>query len=306
MAARTIATAAFFLLAAERVAFAAPPAVDLTIDDRAKGCPSAEELRAEVGRQIGDDEMGPAPRVDVRIDVEPDGSLAARLGLAEDPTRTQTLRAPARACRDLTSAAAIAVSLVLRAAARAHPLPPPPPPPAPPPPPRLVPPPAPLFRHSLAAGFVLGKGVVPDVAGGALLSYGLRYRRYFGVVIDGSATAAERADGAHDSAVRVTSRALSLAPCGYLALEFGCVFFSAGDIAGTGEHVRQPTTKRFADIELGYRVGVRIPMPEPFRLRVELRNGFLLVRSDLRVDGDTVWRSPPVTLTGAFSLETSF
>jgi hypothetical protein len=345
------ACAQLLVVACVQNARAEAPPVHFSVDPRAKGCPTEAELRREVERQIGDEapslEHGPA--VAVHIEVVEGGGLRARLDVDEAPAsdgaggaaasgrhRSQTLRAPAYACRDLSSAAAIAVSLVFRAAAGARGQPgvePPaatdatrsdvartaePPEPASRPPARPSARPLPAaparssealvskVRHSLFAGALAGKTVGPGLGAGTIVGYAATWHERWSLVAEASATLPRVASGARDAGVVVTSRTLSLAPCAHYGVALGCAFVSAGSLVGSGTQVRVPETQRFVQVEVGLRVGARIPLARPFALRTELRSGIPLVRSRFSIGGDTVWETPVMTVTASVSFETIF
>jgi hypothetical protein len=339
------------------------PPVHFFVDPGAKGCPSEGDFRREVDRQIGDEtppSLEHGPSVDVHIEVVEGGGLRARLDVDEPSSagsatggagasshRRQTLHAPAYACRDLSSAAAIAVSLVFRAAAGARAQTDAEPPGAtdatqpdtarraerPAPESRRAERPAPesrpapkasarprpaapstssdsrlasSVRHSLFAGAIAGKTVAPGLGAGMVVGYAATWRQRWSLAAEASATFPRGASGAHDAGVVVTSRTVSLAPCAHYGVALGCAFVSVGSIVGSGTQVRVPETQRFVQVELGLRVGARIPLARPFALRTELRSGIPLVRSRFLVDGDTVWETPAMTVTGSVSFETTF
>jgi hypothetical protein len=327
------------------------PAVNFSVDPRAKDCPSAIEFRREVDRQIGNENapsLEHGARVDVHIEVVEGGGLRARLDVDEPPSagtgaggaaasghhRSQTLRAPAYACRDLSAAAAIAVSLVLRAVAGARAQPDAGEPNATdatqPGEPRAAEPPMPDSRplpnasarplpaararsghsrsvtHSLFAGALAGKTVVPGAGAGAIVGYSATWRERWGLAAEASALLPRIAIGARGAGVFVTSRTVSLAPCIHYGIGLACASASFGSIVGSGTRVRVPETQRFSQVELGLRIGARTPLAGPFALRTELRSGFPLVRSRFSIEGDTVWATPAVTVTLSASLETIF
>jgi hypothetical protein len=342
------AAAALLFFACVQNAHADAAPVDFSVDPRAKGCPSAAEFRSEVARQIGDESaqsLEHGPRVEVHIEVIEGGGLRARLDVDEPVSgggatggadassrrRSRTFLAPAYACRELSLATAIAVSLVFREAAGARaqtdaeaPAPTdatlPGPPrtaerPAPEASARPLPaaPPAsgdarraPSVRHSLFAGVLAGKTVGPGLGAGTLVGYAATWRRRWSLAVEASATLPGVASGARDAGIVVTSRVVSLAPCVHYGVALGCASASVGSLVGSGTNVRAPETRRFLQAELGLRVGARIPLTQPFALRIELRSGIPLVRSRFLIEGDTVSETPTSTLTGSVSFETIF
>ena len=302
-----------------------------------------DEVTRHTGEE-GSGPLTHAPRVSVRIELV-GSALHALIDVDEDTTspasptspgapadadsvvhRRQVLTAPSYACRDLASAAAITVSLIFRAAESEEtaplepegslvkktpaeaPLPPPPPTyprsglrAAPPRPHAVMP-----LRHSLSVGAIGGKGAVPDIAIGPVFAYSATWRRRWGLTLDASLLFPRLATGAHHSGVRVGSRTVSLAPCVYDGILFGCVAGSLGAIVGEGENVQSPETRAFLHAEVGLRVGARVPLTGPFALRADVRGELPLTRSRFLIERDTVWQTPSAMLTGTLVLETTF
>lgn len=310
--------------------------LEYVVDARAKNCPTAAEFREEVARQIGGDEAGVRragmPRVAVHI--EPDGQgLRARIDVEAESRRSQTLRAPAYACRDLSSAAAIAVSLVFRAYAP-EPEPEPEPAPAPvlvqpapraeqnskPPPARAAATQLPIphlskrhwrLRHALYASAVVGQTAVPDLGIGTAVGYAAtwsrpRTRLGFGFTVEADMFLPQTAHASRGGGVFAYARMASVAPCLYWGVLLGCASGTIGSTVGKGTDVRDSERRELVHSEVGLRLGARIPLAPPFALRVELRGGIPLVDSRFVIESDTVWRTPTVTALGAVGLETTF
>lgn len=306
--------------------------LEYVVDARAKNCPTAVAFREEVARQMGGDDAdvprAGMPRVVVHI--EPDGhDLRARIDVETESRRSQTLRAPAYACRDLSSAAAIAVSLIFRAHA---PEPEPEPERIPVPPPRppdeeSVPRPtrpaaAPLPRphpakrywrlhHSLYASGLVGQTAVPDVGIGTAVGYAATWSRprtwlRFGFTIEADMFLPQTAHAPRGGGVFAYARMASLAPCVSWGVLLGCASGTIGSTVGKGTDVRDTERHELVHAEVGLRLGARIPLAPPFALRVELRGGIPLVDSRFVIESDTVWRTPTVTALGAVGLETTF
>lgn len=310
--------------------------VTYTVAPRARGCPTEAGFLAEVGRQLGEvgslDRYGEGRRLEVTVEVLGDGSLVTRItasvdedGLPRDERR-QELHGPANACMDLTSAAAIAVSLVLReprappdlpAASDDRERPPPstpPPPPARPAEEHPVPAnapsasaPPPRLAHAMFAGLVAGRLVRPSVGVGATVGWVGTYRTRWAGIVEATMTAPGTAQGRRGAEVRVVTRTFTLSPCVNVGPAFGCAYASFGSTVGHGSGaIAAPASAVFFQTELGARLGARIPLVGPFRLRLDLRAGAPLVRPEFSVGGDTVWRAPAVTVAGCGALETNF
>ena len=360
------AKVALFVVAAmfgSRHAAAQEEPLSVHVDPRAKGCPTEDEFRREVARQKGDEDGSRAshehaardavhehgPRVSVRIELA-SGVLQAVIDVDEVPSsggrgtdrvvRRQTLRAPAHACRDLSTAAAIAVSLVFRTSdlrpsdavperAPDEVAPPPPSTPAPTEPTAAPgPPPRPPRRehaavvaradpgagasrsrgprHSLFAGALIGRTAVPELGLGTVIGYGATWRERWGVAVEASSLFPRNAAAARGAAIRIRSMALSVGPCRHEGMFFGCIAVAFGATVGTGTHVQSPETGVFAYVEPNVRVGARVALARPFALRADVRGGAPLTRPRLLIEQDPVWRPPAVTLAATLAVETTF
>ncbi len=293
------------------------PRVDVRIEA------DAHELRAYV-------------EVDAERPEEPHGPEAT----AEGRLR-KTLRAPAHACRDLASAVAIVVSLMFRSSGDRHAphasAPPSPGPPAdgenasgseapiiaqpdvvlpsqsPAPPPSAPRTPSPpiTVRHTIHAGAIVGKTMVPDVGIGAIIGYGVTWsgenrRLSFGLATEATSTGARTAFAQRGGGVRIHSNGLSVGPCLHVGQLLSCTAVTLGSTIGVGTGVREPERRAFLLVEAAVRLGARIPLPPPFALRTELRVGSPITRPRFAIEGDTIWEAPPVTVLGSCSLETTF
>ncbi len=263
---------------------------------------------------------------------EPDATAEGRL--------RKTLRAPAHACRDLASAVAMSVSLMFRTTAELQ-TPRASSPPSPEPPadresasrsdsqsslvaqPAIVPSPEPQpsaprapssptsIRHSVHAGAIVGKTMVPDVGVGAIVGYGVTSqiegrRLSFGLAAEASSTAARAAMARRGGGVLVHSNGLSVGPCVYFGPLLSCTAATLGSTIGVGTGVREPERRAFLSIEAAVRFGARIPLPPPFAVRTDLRVGAPLTRPRFSIESDTIWEAPAVTVLGSCALETTF
>jgi hypothetical protein len=286
----------------------------------AEGCPDEAGLRLEVARRSGYDPFTPDAPARLIATVTRQGSeIIGALQFYDDagtPGWSKAFRVRSNDCGTLIAAMGAEIEYEFSPAlAGPRPVGPPPPPPlaaelslppaAPPPPP----PPAPaLFQPvELWAGGLLSAGFAPDIAIGATLGGGYRWRVFslaaelrFFAPASGSVAALP---GARVSTVSIGGAVI---PCARIAPVFGCVVVSLADVFGssTGVDVRRAASGAY--VGAGLRAGVDAPISPRFALRFSVE-GLLTIRSSLLIlDGSEVWETSRGTGSVAAALVTYF
>jgi hypothetical protein len=305
----------------------------------ASGCPDAEVIRAGVAARLGYQPFDERAELLVSATVSQVArGLEARIqitggGAPGSAAAERRLVSRQSDCQELAAAMELAISIAIdplaASRARAEPggatasaappaLPPAPPqsppPPAPAPavivlreqapppaaPDRALPPPSPAtplgFRVRLGGLGALGSA--PAAALGGTVQASVR-RGPFSLGLEG------RGDMAASAELRVgtmeTSLLMgSLVPCLQRGILEGCVLLSAGAVRAAGRDLVDPRHVSAPFVAFGARMGVELPMGSVLAAGAHVDVLAPITELVLRVDGQAVWTSPPIS--GALGL----
>jgi hypothetical protein len=289
----------------------------------AADCPEVDVIRAGVAARLGYEPFDDHADLLVSATVSRSGrTLEARIQIGGAGVAAAERRLVSRQsdCLELASAMELAISIAIDPLAGSRPRPspaappagPPPAPPAPPatvvvreppppatpaPAPRSAPPSAPLaFQVRLGGLGAIGSG--PAAALGGTVQGSVR-RGPFSVGLEGrgdlSSTASLRAGEMQTSLLMG-----SLVPCAFRGVLEGCALLAAGVIRASGLDLVDARQVSAPFVAAGGRVGVEVPLGSVLTGGIHLDVLAPITQLVLRVSGEPVWTSPPIT--GALGL----
>jgi hypothetical protein len=309
----SIAIAALASVAGRAVA-KAPPTVRLTYErsPTAADCPEKEAVLDAVRARLGFDPFREPAEIAIRASVtRSDDELSATLLLSDGGSaKGERLLVSRRAdCSELASAMELALSIAIDPlSVSREPTAPSGPGPAPaqvtvlitaPAPPVPVPaaPTAPASpKFLLATGGAVGSvGTTFSPTLGFLAGFGLASERW-SVSIEGRADlpASREVDGGR---VNLSSLAGTLAPCLHRRPFGGCLLATVLALRGSGHDLAEARQLTTALVALGARVAVEVPSRGSFAVRAHADVLGPLTRTTLKVGGEPVWTSPPLSAT---------
>jgi hypothetical protein len=279
-----------------------------------RGCLSEPAFREAIRQRLTFDPFVDAPetiRLTARIE-RYDRGLRATVTLTDGASdATQEIRAQRGECATLSAAAALAASMTIERAlshvlersapeARPDPLGAAPPvatedlrPPHPKPAARATRRSPPRFDVRTHAALLGGLGILPETTGGLSLGTSLKLERWGGGIEAGAwlpaVAVSPLGGGARARLVHLSGTA-----CRWHRLLFVCAVATLGELraAGTGPLVSRSSGSTY--IAAGGRVGLELPVSEPFSVAFHVGAVVPLVRSSLRIADETLWRAPPM------------
>jgi len=297
------------------VAAKAPPAVRLTYErsPAAADCPDKETVLDAVRARLGFDPFREPAEIAIRASVTRTADeLTADLRLSDDRSEGGEKRLVSRRadCSELASAMELALSIAIDPLSVTGVAPAPASPPAPSRPitvfvETLAPAPLPSSSPPGPAGppkFLLALGGAVGSVGtslsptlGFLGGFGLASERW-SVSLEGRADlpASREVEGGH---ITLSMLSGTLVPCLHRRPFSGCLLASFLALRGSGydlDDARQLTTTLLA---LGSRVALELPSTGAFAVRAHADVLAPLARTTLKVGGQPVWTSPPVSVT---------
>lgn len=300
-----------------------------------ESCPDDAALRRMVAAQLGYDPFEDAAtmRVDAsilrkanrlhgRVTVWRDGALAGERALDA-----------AKDCDALATALAVTISVAIDPMGASRPAPAPAPPAPVPPPPTPASPPAsptsppaapasaasadtgravepstdssdpgppapatrPSFRVTLAP--LLSVGIAPAVAPGISASVGGRWS-FFSIAAEGRLDLPASAPLSIGGEVSTSVALATLVPCIHVSRWVGCALGSFGSMRAESKGITSPAVDDSTFAAVGLRGGFEIPLSRAVALRPQIDVLAALTRPALRLNGRTIWTTPPVS--GAF------
>jgi hypothetical protein len=301
--------------------------------DRSTGaerCPDELSVRAAVSARLGYDPFDQdAPRLVSTVIEKRGGDLVARVAMHDEhgtQTGTRELTSPTNDCAELVSAASLAISIAIDPASvvarhpRAKPPSPTPSdePPARPPPPSSPEPataPSPDVRGApwappgmgldLGAGALAAYGSAPSPSVGFRASIGARWRRV-SLSVEGRADLPASATAPGSGRVESSILAAMLIPCTLRGVILLCGVAGAGSLRADSSDV---AATRHADTffaAAGVRFGVEIPLGGALAVVVHTDLLATLTPTTLRLNGQDVWTSPPVSGTLGLGMASHF
>jgi len=146
------------------------------------------------------------------------------------------------------------------------------------------------FETSL--GLVTSVGAEPSASLGYELALGLR-RRILSVAIEGRADMPAASASAAGRSVKSNVQVGSVVPCVRPSFFLGCAVLSAGALNGTGEGVALSSPRTTFYAAAGARGGAQWAPFQSLALGGYLEVLATLTRTDLRLNGTSVWTTPP-------------
>jgi hypothetical protein len=302
-----VAIAAFACMGGQAVA-KGPPTIRFIYEraPNAADCPDKEIVLDAVKARLGFDPFREPPEIVIRASVSRTGDeLAATMQLSEQGAQRGERRLVSRRadCSELASAMELELSIAIDplSISRESPSPRPPAPitvvVAPPSPgatprPPTVEPSAPKFL--LASGGALGNvGASLAPALGFQAGFGVGSARW-SVSIEGRADlpTSKDVEGGH---VTLSTLAGTVAPCLHRGPFGGCLLVTAMALRGSGYDLADARQLTTALVAVGARAAVEIPSGGSFAIRAHLDVLSPLARTTLKVGGNAVWTSPPVS-----------
>jgi hypothetical protein len=307
----------------------APPlrvALDYQVAPELSDCPSAADLAAAVGKQLGydpftSDAEAAKHRVKASILRSTAGTEAHVEWLDERGSSEgeRRLSSDSQECAEVARGLsfAIAVQIQLRASAEAPPPPPATPPPAPPPePPRPLPPPKPSRRVIMVgAGVLATHGLTPDVSPGLRVFGSLGNERLSMEVSTQATLPSEQSTAStvpHRAPLAPTpsfsARELSakVAPCVRFSAWGVCGVFMAGQLHVRGDGVDQVRSPSSLVAAAGGKLQLVLPPVPSFGVLLQAEALALLTPRDVLMNRQVVWSTAPVLLGASLDLAAIF
>ncbi|MDF2695581.1 MAG: hypothetical protein K0S65_3964 [Labilithrix sp.] len=292
----------------------------------AEHCPDANALRKAVAARLGFDpffayanqtivaEISAAKKgFRGRVQVLDEAGLVwgERVVQSESDDCAETMRAMALGI----SIAVDALDLDARGTPPPEPVPSPstpaPPPPSPPPStnaePSPAPPPAPRpppaspaassrrFAYDARVSALGSMGTAPTLAFGAMFAAGVRLQA-FGVALEGRFHP-KVTSGVDGGAVWSSLVLGTAAVCMHAKVAFACALGSVGSFRGGGADIPSPQSGSALFGAVGPRVGVHVPLAQPFYVHGHLDVAYLLTPAHIEIDGRTVFALPSLSGT---------
>jgi len=288
-------------------------------------CPDEPALRNAVVDRLGYDPF--FPWADVTIVARVSGAGAGLVGTVELVDKAgivkgaRELRASASQCPQLISSMALAISIAIDPDSLDRAGPPPVEPrveeaePSPEfwkeeperkvdraPVAKAPPPPRPSERVRVEAGgqVAVTAGAAPGVAIGPGVGVRLRYSAWSATLEGRYLFAQDRDVTGGTLASSVIEGALS--GCGHAGPAFGCAVGNVGALHVTGEGVDRPRSDTAMTVRVGPRAGAEWRLSDHFALQLHADLAFNLIRPDISLDGNLVWRAPLVAGLAGISL----
>ncbi|HXU02583.1 MAG TPA: hypothetical protein VN903_16575 [Polyangia bacterium] len=311
------------------VSVAAPPRTAKLTYTRGAGaseCPDVDVIRAGVAARLGYEPFDDSAALAVTTTVIRTGrTLEARIEIAGADGKSAAERklvSRESDCQELASAIELAISIAIDPLAGSRPRPAAPPPPSPPPPPPAplppqvivvrepaappaLPPPAPrvpiVFQVRL--GGLGAVGSEPAAAVGGSVQASAR-RGSFSLGLEGrgdlASTTALQLNGVAVGDMETSLLMGALVPCASRWVLEGCALLAVGSIRASSHGLDMPQQVSAPFLAVGARVGVELPLGGILSAGVHADLLAPLTELVLRVNGQPVWTSPPIS--GALGL----
>lgn len=303
------------LVASRAIAAPAPSRLSFAREVGAERCPDESALRAEVAARLGADPFVAVADREVVARIDRQGGRLHGLVELRTSGRVQgsrDLAIDSEDCAELVRAMALALAIALDpehadtsatpppATPSPAPLPVTPPPAAPAPRPTAAPsrppePPGPRVVPEVGASVAIATGLAPSTAIGFGAFVGVR-RGAFSLAAEGRRDLPATGDG-----VRAALLAGSLVPCARFRWMLGCAVGSVGRMEAEGR-----TEGRATWAAAGIRVGAELPLDARWFVRAHADALATLRRIELRLDGASVWTTPPLVGSAAVALGLRF
>jgi hypothetical protein len=332
MGAATVAVSGF----ATPLAAQQPASVRLDYERKegAGSCPDAAAVATSVAERLGYEPFDSTAPDTVKVTVlKKDRGLQAKIEMfgSDGTSRAERVLSSRRSdCGDLAATMGLAIAIAIdpfraNAPPPAHDARPPPPasepttmpaPPvplivvaAPPPPPRSAPPaseesPRTPVRARTAVGVVAGVGSAPVRNLGATVSVGGR-RADLSIDIEGRADLPASVP-LQVGEVTTSLLVASLVPCVHWRIVAGCGLLTAGALRAAGHGLVDSRQVAGPYVALGARVALEIRMARKLYLVAHGDASAPLITTELRVGGEELWTTPPISVLFGLGLGVAF
>ena len=282
----------------------APPAVRLSYERAANvaDCPDREAVLDAVRARLGFDPFREPAEINIRASVFRDGKdLCAQILWSDEGARTSERRlASHRAdCAELASAMELALSIAIDPLSIARE-------PEPSTPVPLVTEREAVVVETQALDRVrsryldavagtsgnVGETVAPTL--GFFAGVGLR-SEHWSISLEGRADL-PRSRSVGGGSIEAGPLAATLAPCVRRGMFGGCALASFEALRGAGHDLSNATQATSLFFTVGARALVEIPLQDSLAVRVHADVTSSLTRTSLKVGGNEVWTSPPITV----------
>lgn len=285
--------------------------LDYRVEEPARRCPSAAELRAAIVRQLGEDPFTSSPQspsYDVHVKVTRNAqSLEARIEWIDEAGNLQgerRLSSEDDDCFELASGVAFAVAVQLQLRATSSPQPPPAqveaepePQPLPKPKPRpRAPLPAeraPQRSVAVGVGGLARVGAQPGVAAGLHTFASLRGPKW-ALSVDAHATLPTTAQGTGRASFSAREAGVGLAPCYSYGVLDACALGSLSLVSIRGRGVDQARSPSAVDLGVGVRLQVAWPWRARLAAVVHVDVLAHVTRRDVLLNQERVWSTAPL------------
>ena len=299
---------------------------------RGGGCPDEVTLRKAVSERLGYDPFFTWAKrsVVVEIDRTASGPFAGRVQLfADDGTLVGERKlGPKTDCMELVRTLALATAIALDdldptpspapsstpAAGESAPSPVPPPspqpdasshPPAPPVPARPPPLPTSVAPWAVAVAITGALGTEPTTAVGGRLALGARTRR-FSLALEAQGTLPSSTATRFGGRIQGALETGSLVPCVHWGMASGCAVISAGTLVLESIGVSWPARGAPRAAQSGARAGVELGLGSHFFAVADVAAMVLTTPVTVRLNGQEVYATSPVSGTGAIGMGMRF
>jgi hypothetical protein len=279
------------------------------LPDSSETCPDEAKLRAGVVARLGYDAFDAAAEEELKVSLRRTGhELEALITITDGQGRVRAERRLISRhgdCAELASSVELAVSIAIDPFRVAEP--PEPAVPAPPqtePTPTVPTAPAPRLLGQIKAGALVGQGTAPTRTLGFVLGGNVRRGRW-------SLGLEARADLPRDrglpvGAIRTTSLLGSLSPCVHWRGATACALITAGALHAQGRGLVDAQRITRPTVAMGARLAYTLPLSRRFSLLFHGDVTTPIVTTELDVDHEGVWTTPPVAAALGIDLGFNF
>lgn len=310
----------------------------------AAACPDEQSIRSGIAARLGYEPFDEAAGTSVRATVErAAGGLEADVQLIDEhgaPKAQRRIVSRRRDCVELSAAMELAITIAIDPLRATRPQPAPSIPPPPPPPPSPAPPgdanarpPAEVIVVAAAPPPVvqpisqpipqpISQPIPPPISGrvevGAVGGIGSAPVRTVGVIARGSArrrNVSMGIEGRVDLPASVplqvggVSTSLlvgSLVPCVHLRMIAACGLATGGALRAAGHGLVDARQVVVLYVALGARLYAAVPLGTRLSLGLNADLSAPLTQTELRVGGQELWTTPPLSVSAGLSLAASF
>lgn len=280
-----------------------PARLEYSAPDMGGRCPTRESFEDIVAARLGygafaDDgeRLVTAHIEDAGTELRAHVEVRSRSGEVEG---TRDFDGGANECSDIVQAMAVTIAVTIDPSSLTGPVPPPEPEPAAvvgPAPPVVTSPPSEAWHAGFYLDAALNLMSTPGVALGPRLGVGLS-RRSFSIAVEGEMDR-QLGYAQSDASDRIAAHVYTgaVVPCLIKSVVQACVVARFGAFVGESQNLDNATIVTRFWSSAGGRLGLQLPVTDFFSLRMNADFAFLISRTDLTVDGASVWQAPIFTV----------